>query len=254
MSIPLLKTTRYFSYADEKVHKLYKSKFAKAKVSQLLAGDWESLFYQRLEAEVQTLLSKVKEYSLLNPKSVDSKIRTGIDTLHTSLDHDVDILISSPPYLQAQEYIRSAKLDLFWLGYEEKYVKSLSKMEIPYNAVDESEIHSPTFDRFRNMIEKDHLRLLYDRYFHAITSCFSNLGERVTKYMCIFVGPAKIRTTPIPIDEILIEHLTKLGWKHDLTYVDPIVSRVMFQSKVNPASGYEDTRMPTEHLVILRKL
>jgi hypothetical protein len=30
--IPLLKITRYFSYSDEKIHKLYKSKYAKKKV------------------------------------------------------------------------------------------------------------------------------------------------------------------------------------------------------------------------------
>jgi len=44
-----------------------------------------------------------------------------------------------------------------------------------------------------------------------------------------------------------------MGWKHLITYVDPIVSRSMFKSEVNPASGYADSRMATEHLVILKR-
>ncbi len=71
--------------------------------------------------------------------------------------------------------------------------------------------------------------------------------------MFIFVGPAKIRTIPIPIDEIIIEHLTNFGWKHEVTYIDKIVSRVMFESDINPASGMEDSRIKTEHLVVLKK-
>jgi hypothetical protein len=44
-----------------------------------------------------------------------------------------------------------------------------------------------------------------------------------------------------------------LGWKHEITFVDRILSRVMFESKINPASGMEDSRIKTEHLVVLKK-
>jgi hypothetical protein len=71
--------------------------------------------------------------------------------------------------------------------------------------------------------------------------------------MCIFVGPAKIRATPVPIDDIIIEHLEKFGWKHEVTLVDRIVSRVMFETAINPASGIKDNRIETEHLVVLKK-
>jgi hypothetical protein len=79
------------------------------------------------------------------------------------------------------------------------------------------------------------------------------LGEKVTDYMCIFVGPAKIRTVPIPIDDIIIEHLKEFGWKHEVTFIDRIVSRVMFESDINPASGEKDSRIKTEHLIVLKR-
>jgi len=251
--IPLINVTRYFSYSDEKVHKLYKSKYSQKKIKELLKKDWRNLFYKMLEKEIYKLLKKIWEYNLLNPKEVKYRIRSGIDTLETKLEENVNILITSPPYLQAQEYIRSTKLELFWLGFEESYVKELSKKEIPYRPVNKINIYSEKYYEFREKIKENHLRTLYDRYFHAILNAFRTLGENVTDYMCIFVGHAKIRTTSIPIDDIIIEDLREFGWKHEVTFIDKIVSRVMFESDVNPASGEKDSRIKTEHLVVLKR-
>lgn len=251
--IPLINVTRYFSWGDEKVHKLYKSKYSKKKIDNLLKKDWKHQFYVMLEKEICLLLKKVGEYNRLNPKQVEYTIKSGIDTLETKLEKNVNILITSPPYLQAQEYIRSTKLELFWLGYEESYIKELSKKEIPYRDVNPIKIYSENYYKFRDKIKESHLKTLYDRYFHAILNAFSSIGENITDYMFIFVGPAKIRTTSIPIDEIIIEHLKEFGWEHKVTYVDKIVSRVMFESHINPASGEKDSRIKTEHLVVLKR-
>ncbi len=251
--IPLINVTRYFSYGDEKVHKLYKSKYSRRKIEELMKKNWESQFYDMLEKEISKLLNKVWEYNRLNPKQVKYKIRSGVDILETRLENNVNILITSPPYLQAQEYIRSTKLELFWLGYEESYIKELSKKEIPYRSVNTIKIYSEKYYKFRDKIKENHLKILYDRYFHAILNAFSILGENVNDYLCIFVGPAKIRTTSIPIDEIVIEHLKEFGWEHKVTFIDKIVSRVMFESDINPASGEKDSRIKTEHLVVLKK-
>jgi DNA modification methylase len=251
--IPLINVTRYFSYGDEKVHKLYKSKYSRKKIEELLKRDWKFQFYNMFENEIYKLFKKIWEYNRLNPKQVKYRIRSGIDILETKLENDVNILITSPPYLQAQEYIRSTKLELFWLGYEESYIKELSKKEIPYRSVNEIKIYSEKYYEFREKIKENHLKTLYDRYFFGILNAFATLGENVTDYMCIFVGPAKIRTTSIPIDDIIIEHLKEFGWRHEVTFIDKIVSRVMFESDVNPASGEKDSRIKTEHLVVLKK-
>jgi len=251
--VPLINVTRYFSYGDEKVHKLYKSKHSRKKIEGLLKKDWKFQFYNMLEKEIYKLLKKVWEYNRLNPKQVEYRIKSGIDTLKTKLENDVNILITSPPYLQAQEYIRSTKLELFWLGYEESYIKELSKKEIPYRPTNKINIHSEKYYKFRKKIKENHLRMLYDRYFYDILNAFAVLGENVTDYMCIFVGPAKIRTISIPIDDIIIEHLKEFGWRHEVTFIDKIVSRVMFESDINPASGKEDSRIKTEHLVVLKR-
>ncbi len=111
--IPLLKVTRYFSWSDEKVHKLYKSKYSKKKIESLLKADWRNKFYEELKKELLLLLRKIYEYDRLNPKEVKYRIKSGVNTLENNLEEETDILITSPPYLQAQEYIRSTKLELF---------------------------------------------------------------------------------------------------------------------------------------------
>jgi len=79
--IPLINVTKYFSYSDEKVHKLWKSKYSRKKIEMLLKEDWKHQFYIMLEKELRKLLRKVWEYNRLKPKQVDYRIRSGIDTL-----------------------------------------------------------------------------------------------------------------------------------------------------------------------------
>ena len=67
VTIPLLKVTRYFSYSDEKVHKLYKSKYSLQKIECLLKKDWRRIFYNMLKKEIQQLLKKIWEYHKLKP-------------------------------------------------------------------------------------------------------------------------------------------------------------------------------------------
>jgi DNA modification methylase len=252
--IPLLKATKFFSYADEKIHKLYKSKHAKAKVEQLLKEDYERLFYSFLEDQFENLKQKLKEYQSLNPEKVNYKIKAGVDVLKEDLEEPVNILITSPPYLQAQEYIRTTKIDLFWLGFKEEQIRDLSKKEIPYANTPKTEIFSDTYHSYRLLINEKHLLKLYDNYFFAILSVFERLSKKVSDYMFIFVGPAKVRGQKIPIHQIIIEHMENSeDWMHEKTYIDKIVSRVMFSTKKNPATGIEDQRMDREYLVVLKR-
>ncbi len=252
--VPLLKLTKYFSYTDEKLHKLYKSKHAKEKVERLLKENCHGLFYNLLEKELEKTLQKLAQYQTLSPQKVAYTVKAGVDVLEEDLKEYANILITSPPYLQAQEYIRSTKLELFWLGLEEDYIQSLSRKEIPYREVPAIEVFSETYHACRENIEEKHLLRLYDSYFFAILSTLERLSQKVSDYMFVFVGPAKIRGQSIPIHEIIVQHLTAKGeWVHEKTYIDKIVSRVMFRAEKNPATGLEDQRMEREFLVVLKR-
>lgn len=251
--IPLLKTTRYFSYDDMQRQKLSRSPKADNRVNSLLASKWQDLFYRKLEENINSTFRGTREYWKLSPKVVRAIVKGGVDTLSTGLDEERDILITSPPYLQAQEYIRQAKMDLFWLGYPEAKIKELNKQEIPYRSVAPCPILSKTYVQLVEQIEESRLRVTFERYFWGVLGALTRLQEKVSSYLFLFVGPATLRAKPIPIDRIFAEHFTSLGWVHEVTLRDKIVARRMFFYHNNPATGLNDQRMRTESLVVLRR-
>ena len=258
VAIPLLKVTKHFSYADEQIAKLYKSKAAVKKVKRLLQSNWRFKLTHMYNDEALKVVKKIVKFNRLNPKEVEGVVRAGIDSLSEELKQEVDIILTSPPYLQAQEYIRSSKLELFWLGYSKKDIRRFRNREIPYNKLEEDvEIKSKLYFEYRRKVKKlKHPKLLqiYDTYFKSLALFFNKNSDMVRKYMAIFVGPVKVRGIRVPIDEILREHLEGLGWKHEVTYVDKIVSRKLFEAEINPATGLKDERTPTEHLLIMKKV
>lgn len=199
---------------------------------------------------------KIRDYQSRGPREVELIVRAGgVDSLNMRLDRDVDVLITSPPYLQAQEYIRSFKLELAWLGYGDRLTE-LARREIPYNNPPSVKVNSEAYARVREEVRRlDHERLLeiYDAYFRSLVHFLDNNHGRVGRVIAIFVGPTKIRNIRVPIDEVLREHLESLGWRHEVTLVDRIVSRRLFKVDKNPATGLKDERTPTEHLLIMSK-
>jgi len=257
IAIPLMKLSKYFSYADIKFPKLFKSKEAEQRVSRLLSEDYIRIMEEMYLEEVSKLVKKISEFNNIRAKNEVKKIvRSGIDSINEKLGTEVDSLLTSPPYLQAQEYIRTSKLELFWLGHTEEEVRQLMKKEIPYNSVEDDLIQSRLYVQYLNEIKGlKHKGLLkiYSTYFNSLAKFLNNNHEKVINFIGIFVGPVKIRGMRIPIDEILREHLESLGWSHEATYIDQIVSRRLSKVEVNPATKMPDERTPTEHLLIMRR-
>ena len=251
--LPLLKTTRYFSYNDEKRQKLSRSPMARRRTDKLQCQDWQDIFFSKIRIGIDRVLRGLEEYASLNPEQVESTIRAGINAFTADLSCNHNILLTSPPYLQAQEYIRSSKMDLFWLGYPESRIRELGKMEFPYYHVPEVPIYSDTYQNFLENITEPKMAKVFQRYFHGVLGTLSRLQQHITDYLLLFVGPATIRTKPVPIDRIFMEHFQELGWEYEATLIDTIVTRAMFFYEQNPATRSNDNRMTTEHLVVLSR-
>ena len=251
--IPLIKTTRKFSYNDERRQKLSRSTIAQRRLAELEQEDWQEIFFQKIHYGMNQIMAKQSEYRRLGPAEVDSTVTAGVNGLTTELKRSHDILVTSPPYLQAQEYIRASKMDLFWLGYSAARIRQLGKHEFPYQDVPAIPIHSTTYLEYLKDIQEPHMARLFKRYFYGVLGTLTKLQENISKHLLLFLGPATIRTKPIPIDRIFVEHFKSLGWKHDATLVDTIATKNMFSYKLNPATGARDRRMSTENLVVLSR-
>ncbi|PVU69797.1 cytosine methylase [Sulfolobales archaeon SCGC AB-777_K20] len=252
VAIPLFKITKYFSYAELEFPKLYKSKVAIERVNELLKSNWKEIMRDMYWKEVEKVIRKVKEFQSLCKCVSSGKVYGGIDVMSES-PPNVDAVITSPPYLQAQEYIRTFKIELYWLGYDDNKIKELSRKEIPYNKPPNVEIRSKTFKEYLDKIKEFGNKSVIDIYVTYFRSLAYFFGKVNARTLGIFVGPVKVRTLRVPIDEILKEHLESLGWKHEATFIDKIVSRRIKEVEKNPATKLEDERTPTEHLLIMKK-
>ena len=251
--IPLLKATQQYSFNDEKRQKLSQSPLSRRRIDKLLEQDWEAGFYRMLRDGMAHVLKAQRQYQAMGPVDVEYHVSGGVNSLTRPLEREHDILLTSPPYMQAQEYIRRFKMDLLWMGWTEDEVRDLGRMEMPYQRVDEVPIHSGTYEEYLGRIEEPHLRLLYQRYFWGVFGALTRLQEGIRRHLLLFVGPASVRGMPIPISQIAVEHFSSIGWQHKTTLVDSIVSRAMFFYRANPATGEADPRMTTEHLVVLER-
>ena len=95
LTIPLLKTTRHFSYDDMQRQKLSRSQKSKRRVDSLMSSDWKRKFFQMLEHEIGRVMKGLREYQALSPKNTKGVIRAGIDAMRENLSRTGTSL--SPP-------------------------------------------------------------------------------------------------------------------------------------------------------------
>jgi hypothetical protein len=176
----------------------------------------------------------------------------GVDSATFEIEQnlELDCLISSPPYLQAQEYIRTAKLDLYWLGYTEKEVQKISKLEIPYRQATRL-IETETLNQVRLSLEKENLHKILDSYFCHTINALENATIKLKQAgkACIFVGNPKVDGVEVETWRILKEYFQENGFIFDTVFEDRIKTRQLFKSRKNK----NPDGMKSEYLLILEK-
>ena len=188
----LLKVSKRFSYTEDRTPKLARSKRKLKAIEELLNENWK----QQLEEMTRSLslktLKDLNDFMIHTQHHLEHlgkvEFYGGIDSSYDFVPRDSDALITSPPYLQAQEYIRSTKMDLFWLGHTEEEIRELSRLEIPYRKADRL-IQTETLDKVREMLTRDDLQKRLDSYFcHTVNALENSMHQlNPSAAACIFV-------------------------------------------------------------------
>lgn len=249
--LALFKTSRRFSYADDQVPKIFRSKRKIKKVDEEIIGNDYKILIKKF---FTTSLKKLHEDSLqFNKyyKGGDYIVKGGIDLPCYELDMDVNHLITSPPYGRAHEYIRSFKLELAWIGYDDRQITDLINKEIPYRKISPEiarvEIESCTYELYKKRINSKFIRD-YECYFKSVIKGLEQILKKVNGYIGIFVGNATYGGIEPPHHEIFTEHFENRGFKYEKTLIDKIKSRKLFKGRKNLSPmGIEK-----EYLIILK--
>ena len=249
----LLKASKQFSYAEHKAPKLFKSKTKLAEMESLLQQDWKEALDNLIYDTAFDIYGRAKLLArTIGQQGHKTVFYGGIDSSNFVLNSGIKAkaIITSPPYLQAQEYIRTSKLELYWLGHTEEEIKKISKMEIPYRKA-ESAINTPTLDLLHQTLTRDDLRAMLDSYFYHTIRALENSAQSLEQngYLCVFVGNPKIDGIEVETWRIVSEYFGQRGFEFLHIYEDQIKNRQLFRNRKNK----NPEGMKSEFLLVMKK-
>lgn len=254
VALCLFKISKYFSYAEHSMPKLFISKRKRALIEKKL--NEKSLFSQ-IETKAFGALGDVKKSvdSLieLDGKLKKAKYFAGVDSSEFNFEKlpELDCIITSPPYLQAQEYMRTFKLEMMWVGIPQEKIKEYISKEIPFRKVP-SRIQGIYINEIREKIERKDLLKLYDSYFWFTIKALENASKRLKRNgkLCVLIGNPKMNGIEVEIWKVVYEYfISNLGFNFLKIYEDKIITRKLFKGRKNQ----NPEGMKSEYLIILEK-
>ncbi len=148
------------------------------------------------------------------------------ETLHEHIGDDWDGVITSPPYLNGTNYIRNARLELWYLRHLEKK-SDLRRLRDRVITSGINDVHAetrwdpvtPGVQRVVRAIEQNtydsRIAKMVGGYFNDMSSVFSSLSKclRPGGRLCIDIGDSIYNQVHVPTDDLLIEVAESMGYK-----------------------------------------
>ncbi|MDD1778794.1 MAG: site-specific DNA-methyltransferase [Candidatus Helarchaeota archaeon] len=181
-------------------------------------------------------LSIMESFSHHNFSDVFAQI-IGEDATKINCPQTVDLAVTSPPYVNALDYVRIHKLEAFWTGLlSPQEISSLQRKFIGTDRIyREYYQKSPLFsnEELNSLISQI---AIFDKKRAGIVTMyfmkmFQNLREvyrllRPEGYYCIVIGANNIRTIHIPTPQILISYAEEeLGYENIINYSYEIINK-----------------------------
>ena len=231
---------RKSSYADPRMAKTYKSKRVTDKINNGWVSTPIQYFNEALDKNVG-MMSSLSEYLKSNNNYV--KTCTGdvrnISVLLKKIDiKKANFIITSPPYINAQDYFRSYKLEIWWLGLAtNKKLANLKKHSIGTENIsgcnkDEKPMcEDKGLQTILNKLwKKDKLKsYIVLNYFKDMNSTLSKFNNALESggHLCLITGNNTICEMLIPTNQILNRMTKELGFEQVEITKDEIKNRAL---------------------------
>lgn len=173
--------------------------------------------------------------------------------------NSVDFIITSPPYLTAQKYIRTHKLELLWLGLlTEERVQELDKKligteKVSLKQVDfDKKLEIKSIDRLIKWctgVSPERAALVY-KYFQDMRQPISEM-YRVLKndaYAVLVVGNNTVLRKKVKTYRLLTDLAVSIGFREILVLKDNIRGRGMITKRHNSGGLIKE-----EYIIVLKK-
>ncbi len=216
---------RKSSYADPRIAKTYKSK----RIIDKIATGWIPKPIQYFEEALDRNFHRVKDLSqLLDSNGSRSLVFQGdaknlSSLLQRNNMKEINFILTSPPYINAQDYFRSYKLELYWLGTTTlQEVKSLKKQTIGAENLYGDNLDYSLLNSI-GLLNEVHMKLMRSnkakaiivhKYFENMRSVFQECIKVLEKNgrFCLVAGNNKICGVHIPTNKILSNIAQDIGF------------------------------------------
>jgi len=217
---------RKSSYADPRIPKTCKSKRIIEKIESGWSPEPIKYFITALNKNFEriNLLSTYLKENNNYVKVFHGDARKTSAILRQNGISKVDCIITSPPYINAQDYFRSYKLEIWWLGLATpEEVRRLSKQAIGTENISSGKSELPPksqnqlLDAIIYKIWKNNRKKAYivHSYFENMNQVFSEFSKVMEKggIFCLITGNNNICRVQIPTYKILIQIAEYNGFK-----------------------------------------
>lgn len=265
LSASALYLSRRYSYGDDGSPKLFKSKQKMARMKELtnkFHEFGEELLQKELFKRANEYLDRIIHLNLipnLEQKRIISLEENGdkflmvldnsIEDLEKILpEGKIDCIITSPPYIYAQEYFRSTKIDMYWLDIiDDESIRRLTKKEIgqkfkPCHDLKTELLKIESYKNSLKIIEKlsNNFKtkenvLRFDAYFNDMLY-FVRLSVRLLAkngILAIFIGEPRVYGHHIKTKDIISEMMIQNNFYLKHTFFDIIKSRHLSKNRLN---------------------
>ncbi len=231
---------RKSSYADPRIAKTYKSK----RIIEKVENGWVPKPIQYFEEALDKNFDRLKALSeMLSSNNNYVRVFQGdareiSSILKQNGIREVDFIITSPPYINAQDYFRSYKLELWWLGLatpeEVKFLKQQAigtenLFGINYDSIpkNEAQLLNTTCNRIReinrtksSIVHKyfENMRLVFEESYKVLES---------GRHLCLVTGNNTICGVQVPTYKILADIAEAIGFKIVEIGIDEIKDRAL---------------------------
>jgi len=158
---------------------------------------------------------------------------------NTDLKNKIDLAVTSPPYINAFDYVRSLRLENAWLGYlGDSNISTIKKNQIGTETIG-AEIYKKeilktgikTLDKILNKISLIDKKRAYVvlKYFQDMEANIISVKDllKVNAHYIIVVGDSVIRDIEVPTHKILIEIAENNGLRLENTFSYIIKNRYL---------------------------
>ena len=157
-----------------------------------------------------------------------------------------DLVITSPPYISAQKYVRSTRLEAYWLGYTKNQQLDINRKTIGTERIAKeyySKISSTGLDDLDSFVVKifdsDPIRAaIVSKYFNDMTRVIRKVYTILNSGgKCIFVvGNNTVKGYKVQTSEYIAKICQQQGFSLEKVMVDKILSRALMTKRNTTAN------------------